>query len=139
MPPRDILPNPRILSFDRKNIFLNQKFKNQETTFDTDLTTKQKTHYRSQWAWSDQGLDLEIRFKTSTATHKKKYVFDLEPLVINNNFRIKEFIRNIVKSFTDMSHPLCVLTTINRPQRPSTLPADLIRTGKFCKSARLRH
>ena len=106
------------------------KFQNQDTTFDTDLTSKQQAYYRSQWAWSDQKLDLEIRFKTSTKTHRTKYPFDLEPLVINDNFRIKEFIRNIVKSFTDKSHPLCVLTTINRPQRPSTLPADLIRTGK---------
>ena len=110
---------------------LNQlKFKNQQAAFDTDLTTKQKGHYSSLWAWSDQGIDLQIRFVTSVKTHTKKYQFDLEPLVINDNFRIKEFIRNIVKSFTDPTHPLCVLTTINRPQRPSTLPADLIRTGK---------
>ena len=116
------------------NCMLNQlKFKNQQATFDTDLTTKQKAHYSSLWAWSDQKIDLQIRFITKTKTHTVKYPFDLETLVINDNFRIKEFIRNIVKSFTDTSHPLCVLTKINRPQRPSTLPADLIRTGKQYK------
>ena len=113
---------------------LNQlKFKNQQAIFDSDLTTKQKARYISSWAWSDQKIDLQIRFVTKIKSEVLKYSFDLETLVINDSFRIKEFIRNIVKSFTDTSHPLCVLTKINRPQRPSTLPADLIRTGKQYK------
>ena len=62
-------------------------------------------------------------------TVTKNYHFDLDSLIVGNNFRIKEFIRNIVKSFTDPTHALCVLNTISRPQKPSTIPMDLIRTG----------